>query len=371
MAGAPLSVVRLERGLFARKTARFGKETMSMKIVLGVSVAAIALAAAPAAARTQIREVGSTTVFPFAKAVAEQFVRTNPKFQAPVIEGTGTGAGMKLFCSGVGAQFPDIENASRRMKASEFKDCAAHGVTAITEIQVGLDGIAFATSKKSSDFALTTVDIYKAIAATPFGKPNKYKTWNEINPKLPKAAILVYGPSSISGTRDALGELIMTAGCKSNAGTAAMEKADGDKFKLICTKVREDGPYVETGDNPNLIVQKIEANPNTLGIFGFSYIDENRDRLKASTINGVAPSFETVSTFKYAGSRPLYVYVKNQHVRAVPGMKEYIAEFSKESTWGKGGYLSRIGLIPAPDASRAKSAASAAALTPLDAASLK
>jgi len=344
---------------------------MSTKMILGAGVAVLALTATTAGARTQIREVGSTTVFPFAKAVSEQFVRTNPKFQPPVIEGTGTGAGMKLFCAGVGAQFPDIENASRRIKASEIKGCAANGVTAITEIQVGLDGIAFATSKKSSDYALTTVDIYKAIAATPFGKPNTAKTWKDVDPKLPNSPIVVYGPSSISGTRDALGELIMTAGCKSNPATAAMEKTDGDKFKLICTKVREDGPYVETGDNPNLIVQKLEANPNTLGIFGFSYVDENKDRLKASTVNGVAPSFETVSTFKYPGSRPLFVYVKNQHVRAVPGLKEYLAEFTKESTWGKGGYLSRIGLIPAPDAVRAKSAAAAAALTPLDPASIK
>lgn len=344
---------------------------MSMKIMLGAGAAALALTAGAAEARTQIRMVGSTTVYPFAKAVAEQFVRTNPKFQPPVIEGTGTGAGMKLFCAGVGAQFPDIENASRRIKASELKGCAANGVTAITEIQVGLDGIAFGTSKKSQDFPLTTTDVYKAIAATPFGKPNTAKTWHDVNSKLPNVAILVYGPSSISGTRDALGELIMTAGCKTNASTAAMEKADGDKFKLICTKVREDGPYVETGDNPNLIVQKLEANPNTIGIFGFSYVEENGDRLKSFTVNGVAPTFETISTFKYAGSRPLYMYIKDQHVRAVPGMKEFLAEFSKESTWGKGGYLSRIGLIPAPDAIRAKSAAAATGLTLIDASTVK
>ncbi len=344
---------------------------MSMKIVLGAGVAALALSATGAGARTQIREVGSTTVFPFAKAVAEQFVRTNPRFQPPVIEGTGTGAGMKLFCAGVGAQFPDIENASRRIKGSEIKGCAANGVTAITEVQVGLDGVAFATSTKSQSFPLTSVDIYKAIAATPFGKPNTAKTWHDVNPKLPAVAILVYGPSSISGTRDALGELILTPGCKSNAGTAAMEATNGDKFKLVCTKVREDGPYVETGDNPNLIVQKLEANPNTIGIFGYSYVEENKDRLKSFTVNGVEPTFDTISTFKYPGSRPLFVYVKNQHVRAVPGLKEYLAEFTKESTWGKGGYLSRIGLIPAPDAVRQKSAAAAATLTPLDASTVK
>ena len=345
---------------------------MSMKTLMTASaVLAIAAAGTAAGARTQIRMVGSTTVYPFSKAVAEQFVRTNPKFQPPVIEGTGTGAGMKLFCAGVGAQFPDIENASRRIKASEVKSCAANGVTGIAEIQVGLDGIAFGTSKKTNSFPLTTTDIYKAIAANPFGKKNTAKTWKDVNAKLPAVAILVYGPSSISGTRDALGELIMTAGCKSNAGTAAMEKTDGDKFKAICTKVREDGPYVETGDNPNLIVQKLEANPNTIGIFGYSYVEENSDRLKAFTVNGVAPSFETVSSFKYAGSRPLYVYVKLAHVKAVPGVKEYLAEYSKESTWGKGGYLSRLGLIPAPDAIRSKSAAVAKTLTPLDTASIQ
>ena len=345
---------------------------MSIKTLMTASAAVALIAGAGAAdARTQIRMVGSTTVYPFAKAVAEQFVRTNPKFQPPVIEGTGTGAGMKLFCAGVGAQFPDIENASRRIKASEVALCKANGVSSIAEIQVGLDGIAFGTSKKSQNFPLTTTDIYKAIAANPFGKKNAAKTWKDVNPKLPAVPILVYGPSSISGTRDALGELIMTAGCKTNAGTAAMEKTDGDKFKSVCTKVREDGPYVETGDNPNLIVQKLEANPNTIGIFGFSYVDENSDRLRPFTVNGVAPSFETVSSFKYPGSRPLFMYIKLQHVRAVPGMKEYLAEMAKESTWGKGGYLSRIGLIPAPDATRAKMAQVAAQLTPLDPASIK
>ena len=343
---------------------------MSTKFVLGAGVAALALTGT-AQARTQIREVGSTTVFPFAKAVAEQFVRNNPRFQSPVIEGTGTGAGMKLFCAGVGAQYPDIENASRRIKASEIKSCAANGVTAITEIQVGLDGVVFATSSKSQTYAVTTTDLYRAIAAMPYGKANTAKTWKDVNAKLPASPILVYGPSSISGTRDALGELIMTAACKLNPATAALDKTNNDKFKSICTKVREDGPYVETGDNPNLIVQKLEANPGTLGIFGYSYVEENKDRLKALSVNGVAPSFETISTFRYPGSRPLYVYVKNQHVRAVPGLKEYLAEFSKESTWGKGGYLSRIGLIPAPDAVRAKSAAAAAALTPLDASTIK
>lgn len=344
---------------------------MSRRISLALGAAVLALTATTAQARTQIRIVGSTTVYPFSKAVAEQFVRANPRFQPPVIEGTGTGAGMKLFCAGVGAQFPDIENASRRIKASEVKGCQANGVTQLAEIQVGLDGVAFATSKKSQMYPLTARDIYAAIAAAPYGKKNAARTWRDVNPKLPAVPILVYGPSSISGTRDALGELILTAGCKTNAATAAMEKTDADKFKLICTKVREDGPYVETGDNPNLIVQKLEANPNTIGIFGYSYVEENADRLQAFTLNGIAPSFESVSTFKYLGSRPLFMYVKIQHVRAVPGVREFVAEFTKESTWGKGGYLSRLGLIPAPDAVRAKSAQTAAAMAPLDLASIK
>lgn len=345
---------------------------MSNSKWIAASAAALLLGSAGIAeARTQIRMVGSTTVYPFSKAVAEQFVRANPKFQPPVIEGTGTGAGMKLFCAGVGEQFPDIENASRRIKASEIKGCADNGVTKIAEIQVGLDGIAFGTSKKSQTFPLTNVDIYKAIAATPFGKPNTAKTWKDVNAKFPAIPILVYGPSSISGTRDALGELIMTAGCKTDAGMVALEKASPDKFKLACTKVREDGPYVETGDNPNLIVQKLEANPNTIGIFGFSYVEENSDRLTAFTINGVAPSKETVSSFKYPGSRPLYVYVKIQHARAVPGIKEYLAEYTKESTFGPGGYLTRLGLIPSPTAIRAAATAEAASLTPLDPATIK
>lgn len=349
-----------------------GRYTVLKSAITTIGIAAVALGGVGVAqARTQMRQVGSTTVLPFSKAVAEQFVRTNPKFQPPVIEGTGTGAGMKLFCAGVGTQFPDIANASRRIKASEAKSCVENGVTQIAELQVGLDGVAFGTSRKSQTFGLSTVDIYKAIAAMPYGKPNTTKTWKDVNPKLPAVPIVVYGPSSISGTRDALGELIMTAGCKANAATAALEKADSNKFKLVCTKVREDGPYVETGDNPNLIVQKLQANPGTVGIFGYSYVEENADRLMAYTINGVAPSQETVSNFKYPGSRPLFVYVKIQHARAVPGIKEFLAEYTKNSTFGPGGYLTRLGLIPSPAAVRTAAQTTAMALTPLDLATIK
>ena len=326
---------------------------------------------AVASARTQIRAVGSSTVYPFATAVAERLARANPGMQPPVIESTGTGGGMKLFCAGVGENFPDIENASRRIKASEVKLCAQNGVSQITEIQVGIDGIAFAEAKAAPLGVLTQRDIYMALAKTPFGKPNKAKTWKDVNPKLPAIPIKVYGPPPTSGTRDAFGELIMTPPCEANAAMAALKKTDETKFKAICTGLREDGGYVEAGENDNLIVQKIEANPGTIGIFGYSYLEENAGRIKGIAINGVEPTYQTISSFKYPGARPLYIYVKNAHVRAIPAVKAYVAEFTKETAWGPNGYLVRRGMIAAPDAVRAKSAATARALTPLDPASIK
>lgn len=324
-----------------------------------------------AQARTQIRAVGSSTVYPFATAVAERLARANPSMQAPVIESTGTGAGMKLFCAGVGERFPDIENASRRIKASEVKLCVQNGVKEITEIQVGIDGIAFAESKSAALANVTQRDIYMALAKTPFGKPNKAKTWRDVNPKLPAIAIKVYGPPPTSGTRDALAELLLTPPCEANAGVAALKKTDEAKFKAICTGIREDGAYVEAGENDNLIVQKIEANPGTIGIFGYSYLEENASKVKGVSINGVAPTYQSISTFKYPGARPLYIYVKNAHVRAIPAIKAFVAEFTKETTWGPNGYLVRRGMISAPDALRAKNAAAARGFTPLNPAEIK
>jgi phosphate transport system substrate-binding protein len=324
-----------------------------------------------ASARTQIRAVGSSTVYPFATSVAERLTRANPSMQPPVIESTGTGAGMKLFCAGVGERFPDIENASRRIKASEVKLCAANGVKEITEIQVGIDGVAFATGKSSPLTGVTQRDIYLALAKTPFGKPNKAKTWKDVNAKLPATPIRVYGPPPTSGTRDALGELLMTPPCEANPSMAAMKKADEAKFKAICTGIREDGAYIEAGENDNLIVQKIEANPGTIGIFGYSYLEENASQVRGLAINGVVPTYQSISAFKYPGSRPLYIYVKNAHVRAIPAIKAYVAEFSKETTWGPNGYLVRRGMISAPDAIRAKNAQAARSFTPLNAAEIK
>lgn len=337
--------------------------------------AAVAIAAigAPAAAeaRSQMRAVGSSTVYPFAKIVAERVAAANPRLGTPVIESTGTGGGMKLFCAGVGERFPDIANASRRMKASEAKACEANGVSKITEVQVGIDGIAFATSKRTPLADLSTRDIYMAIAKTPFGKPNRARTWKDVNPKLPALPIRVYGPPPTSGTRDALAELILTAGCESNAGIKALKKTDEKKHKLICTSLREDGAFVEAGENDNLIVQKLAANPGTVGIFGYSYLEENGDKVKGIAIDGVAPTYEAISSFKYPGARPLYVYVKNAHVGAVPAVRAFLAEFTKESAFGPNGYLRKAGLIAAPTAVRARNQMAARGLTALNLASLK
>lgn len=324
-----------------------------------------------AEARGQMRAVGSSTVYPFAKMVAERVARANPRLGTPIIESTGTGGGIKLFCGGVGARFPDVANASRRMKASEAKACAANGVTKITEIQVGIDGIAFATSKATPLAGLTTREIYMALANTPFGKPNRAKTWKDVNAKLPAIPIRVYGPPPTSGTRDALVELIMTAGCETNAGMAALKKSDEKKHKAVCTAMREDGAFIEAGENDNLIVQKLEANRGTVGIFGYSYLEENADNLKGLSINAVAPTYDAISSFKYPGARPLYVYVKNAHVGAVPAVKAFVAEFTKESAFGPNGYLRRAGLIASPAKVRARSQMAARSLTPLNLASLK
>lgn len=334
-------------------------------VVCGLA-AAMLMVPGQAMARTQIRVVGSSTVYPFTTAVAERFGRANPKLGTPIIESTGTGAGMKLFCAGIGEQFPDIENASRRIKASEAKLCAQNGVTQITEIQIGMDGLALATAKNSPLTAMTLRAFYTAMAKTPFGKPQKAKTWKDVNAKLPAIPIRVYGPPPTSGTRDSFNELLLTAGCESAPAMVALKKANEAKFKAIRTSVREDGAFVEAGENDNLIVQKIEANSGTVGAFGYSYLEENMSLLKGIALNGVEPNYGTISTFKYPGARAMFVYVKNAHVRAIPAIRGFVAEYAKETTWGPKGYLISRGLIASHDDIRAKSAAAARTLTPLD-----
>ncbi len=318
--------------------------------------------------RDFVRIVGSSTVYPFATAVSEA-VTKSAGIKSPVIESTGTGAGMKLFCAGVGVSHPDVVNASRRMKASEYEDCAKNGVKDVVEIQVGLDGIAFAEATGGPNMKLTPVDVYKALAATPFGKPNTAKTWADVNPALPAIPISVYGPPSTSGTRDALAELILTKGCETDPAMKALKDSDKDKHKAVCTKVREDGAYVDSGENDNLIVQKIAANPKAIGVFGFSFLEENMDKLKGIPMSDVMPTYQTVSDFSYPGARPLYIYLKAAHLKSIKGMKEFALEFS--NAWGPDGYLKKKGMVVAPDDVRAANAEVAKTLTPLDPSKLK
>jgi phosphate transport system substrate-binding protein len=344
---------------------------MTSKISLYAAAAATMLSIPAMADARSLRAVGSSTVYPFAKMAAERVARANPKLGTPIIESTGTGAGMKLFCAGVGERFPDIEDASRRMKASEAKLCAANGVKDVTEIQIGLDGVVLATAHGTPIAGLTQKDLYLALAKTPYGKPNKAKTWKDVNAKLPALPIRVYGPPTTSGTRDALGELLLTPPCEACPSMAALKKSDEAKFKAICTGIRTDGAYIEAGENDNLIVQKLAANQGTLGIFGYSFLEENSSKVKGVTINGVGPTYQTISSFKYPGARPLYIYVKNAHVRAIPAIRAFVAEMTKESAIGPNGYMLAGGLVAAPAPVRARSQQAARTLTPVKFAELK
>ncbi|MCB1437442.1 MAG: PstS family phosphate ABC transporter substrate-binding protein [Rhodobiaceae bacterium] len=342
---------------------------MKFKILSGI--AAIAMAgtalASPALARDQIRIVGSSTVFPFSTAVAEQFGRST-SFATPVVESTGTGGGLKLFCAGVGVEHPDITNASRRIKDSEFKTCTQNGVS-ITEVKIGYDGIVLANAVSGPDLKLTTRQIFLALAKmVPVdGKlvDNPYKKWSDIDPALPDEAIEVLGPPPTSGTRDAFVELAMEAGAEEFAELKALSKEDGKKFKAIAHGIREDGAFVEAGENDNLIVQKLEANPHAVGIFGFSFLDQNGDKVKGATIGGIAPEFENIAAGDYAISRSLYFYVKRAHIGTIPGIKEFVTEFTSERAWGDDGYLVDKGLIPLTRQERDEVAKSAGELAPL------
>ena len=317
--------------------------------------------------RDFVRAVGSSTVYPFATAVAEAFAKEGHK--SPVIESTGTGAGMKLFCAGVGAQHPDIEDASRRMKKSEYEECKKNGVTDIVEVQVGIDGIAFAEAKSGPGMQLTPTDIYKALAANPFGKPNAAKTWKDVNPSLPDEPILVYGPPSTSGTRDALKELILQGGCDTDPAMVALKKSDEKKHTAVCQDIREDGPYVDAGENDNLIVQKLSQNPKALGIFGYSYLEENAATLNGVPLSGIKPTYDAIANFSYPGARPLYIYVKKQHLSPIKDLTAYVNAWTK--AWGPDGYLKPKGMIVATDDVRKKSAEIVAKMTPLDPSVLK
>ncbi|WP_030540288.1 substrate-binding domain-containing protein [Sphingobium sp. DC-2] len=320
--------------------------------------------------RDQIRAVGSSTVYPFATAAAELFVQGNPGMKSPIIESTGTGGGMKLFCAGVGAQHPDIANASRRMKKSEFDDCQKNGVKDIIEVQIGVDGLAFAESKKGPGLKLTPKIVYEALAANPYGKgPNKTQNWKDVDPSLPATPISVFGPPSTSGTRDSLAELILTKGCESDPAMKALKDKDEDEFKATCTRVREDGKYVDSGENDNLIVQKLGANPQAVGVFGFSFLEENKDTLKDVPVNGIEATYETVSTGQYPGARPLYLYIKKAHMTAIPGLQAYLNTFV--ANWAPNGALTKRGMVAAPEDVRKANAEAVKSLAVLDGSKLK
>ncbi|MCC6134703.1 MAG: PstS family phosphate ABC transporter substrate-binding protein [Candidatus Contendobacter sp.] len=344
---------------------------LKQKLVLALAATFVVTGAAYAqSARDYISVVGSSTVYPFTTAVAEQFGKGS-KFKTPKVESTGTGGGFKLFCSGVGVQFPDVSNASRAIKKSEIETCAKNGVTDIVEIKIGFDGIVIATSKKAKPMALTIKDLWLALAkeipepGTGKLAPNPFKTWKDANPDLPASKIEVLGPPPTSGTRDAFVELVMDHGCKEFAAIKELEKVDEKKAKAVCQTVREDGAFIEAGENDNLIVQKLVANPNALGIFGYSFLEENLDKVQGETINGVVPNFDNIADGKYPVSRPLFVYIKKAHVDVIPGIKEFIAEYTSEKAVGDEGYLSKKGLIPLPDAQRKQVSANANSLKTL------
>ena len=341
---------------------------MSVRFPLLV-LAVLALAGCGNAPSNQIQIVGSSTVYPFTTAVAERFVQSHPRYDSPIVESTGTGSGLKLFCNGVGANYPDMTNASRRIKASELEKCHENGVNRVIEIPVGIDGLVLIESKESQPLNLTLEDVYKGLAATPYGRPQTAKTWRDVNPALPAIPIQMYGPPPTSGTRDSFAELILEKGCDANPAMKAIKEQDSDRHKEICTKIREDGAFIEAGENDNLLIQKVSGNPGALGVLGYSFLEENLDRVKAVSLNGVTPTVETISALEYPGARQIYIYAKGEHVGVVPGMKEFLAEYARG--WDAGEYLALRGLIPSPPEVRSAAGLAATRLVPLTPGDLK
>jgi phosphate transport system substrate-binding protein len=327
----------------------FEKSRVFKGVLVSIGLAAAVVQSGAAGARDQIQIVGSSTVYPFSTIVAERFGNKG-NFKTPVIESTGTGGGMKLFCQGVGSNNPDISNASRAMKSSEWDNCQQAGVTEIIEVAFGNDGIAFANSVKGPKLNLTRKQLWMALAEHG-PKPAK---WNEIDPALPDAEITVLVPPPTSGTRDAWNSLVMSKGCPAEVK---------EKDKKSCEMLREDGVAVEAGENDTLIVQKLEANPKAFGIFGFSYLENNLDKIQAADIEGVVISLESIQDYSYPISRPLYFYVKKAHIGVIPGLHEYLLEFTSEDAIGPEGYLIDTGLVPLDDESRARVSSDAKNLT--------
>ena len=340
-----------------------------MYIRLLTSIGAIALIALPAIARDQINIVGSSTVFPFSTTVAERFGKST-EFKTPVVESTGSGGGMKLFCAGVGESTPDITNASRRIKSSEAEKCAANGITPI-EAKIGFDGIVLANSRASGRMEVTRQQIFLALAKdipNSAGEliPNPHSMWSEIDSSLPAVKIEVLGPPPTSGTRDAFAELALEGGCKTFESIAALKGTDESAYKTVCHTVREDGAYIEAGENDNLIVQKLQTNPSAFGVFGYSFLEQNSDTMQGSIVGGVEPEFEEIASGNYPIARSLFFYVKKEHIGVIPGITEYMKEFTREDTWGEDGYLVDKGLIPLDEGTRKEWAKKINGLVPLE-----
>ena len=331
--------------------------------------------AGAASARDQIRIVGSSTVYPFTTAVAEMIGKSGGA-KTPVVESTGTGGGFKLFCAGVGEGHPDITNASRAIKMGEFEDCQKNGVKDIVEIKVGIDGITLTQSKAGPALKLTLAQAFLAVAEQVPDKDGKlianpYKTWSDIDPSLPKVNIEILGPPPTSGTRDAFHELFMEPGALNIPALAALRKADSKAFDKVWKSIRKDGTYVEAGENDNVIVQKLEANRNAFGVFGYSFLEENAAKLRGVPINGIEPEYDAIASGKYAGARPLFIYVKKQHIGVVPGLDKFVAEYVSSKAMSKDGYLALKGLIALPPAEAKKIAADATSMKALAAADIK
>lgn len=350
---------------------------MLKKTLIFAAALSSTLAGNLALARDQISIVGSSTVYPFTTVVAERFGKSGDN-KTPKVESTGSGGGIKLFCSGVGVDTPDITNSSRRIKKSEFETCQKNGVTSVVEVKIGYDGIAIANAKSAPDYHLELRDVFLALAKDVPAKdgsetlvPNFYKTWNEVNAKLPNAVIKVLGPPPTSGTRDAFAELALEGGCKTYSWIKDMEKADKKKFESVCRGVREDGVYIEAGENDNLIVQKLVSDPTALGVFGYSFLDENKEKVKGATVGGIAPKFDAIADGSYPVSRPLYFYVKKANLELVPGIKDFVMAFADKKAIGSDGYLVERGLIPMPKAEFKQFAKAAKELTELTVEDLK
>ena len=317
---------------------------------------------------SQLKVVGSSTVYPFTTAVAEQFQRANPGTSV-IVESTGTGAGMKLFCSGVGANTPDLSNASRRIKTSELEDCNKNGVNQVIEFPVGIDGLTVIESVNAEPMQLSLRDLYAALAARPFGKEQTAQTWRDVNPSLPATRIRVLGPPPTSGTRDSLNELFMQPGCESDPAMKALKKSNEDQHKDICTKIREDGAFVEAGENDNLLVQKISNDPTAIGLLGYSFLDENADKVRAVPIDGINPDPTTITDLSYPGARKLYVYAKGEHIQVKPAIREFLATYAKAA--GPGGLLEQRGLVPFAASELAAAQEAATKLTPIAASDIE